>query len=76
MLCVLLLPFLWGLCDQFLFGYSVLCVVSLVCYHLDEEKRADCLNLFVLLMSCDCKGLVALPRGDVGRSIICGCGIS
>ena len=57
-------------------GNSVFCVVSLICYHLDEEKIFGCFNLFFLLMSCDCKGSVTLPRGDVGRSVICGCGIS
>ena len=48
----------------------------LVCNHLDGEKivRADCFAQFVFLVSRDC--CVALPRGVMGLSAVCECGIS
>ena len=45
----------------------------LVCNHLDWEERAGCFAWFVLLVSSDC--CVALPRGAVGLSAVCDCGI-
>ena len=41
---------------------------------LGEEKRARCFAWFVLLVSRDC--CVALPRGALGLSAVCDCGIS
>ena len=40
----------------------------------DGEERAVCLAWFVFLVSRDC--CVALPRGDMGLSAVCECGIS
>ena len=45
----------------------------LVYNHLDGEERAACLALFVFLVSRD--GCVALPRGAMGLSSVCDCGI-
>ena len=44
------------------------------CNHLDKEERAACFAWFVFLVSCD--GCVALPRGAMGLSAVCDCGIS
>ena len=70
--CLLLLQ----LCESVI----VLCIVVrnlmsiLVCNHLDGEERADCFAWFVLLVSRD--GCVALLRGAMSLSAVCGCGIS
>ena len=40
------------------------------------EERADCFTLIVFLISCDCQCSVAVPRGVVGWSAMCVCGIS
>ena len=46
----------------------------IVCKHLDGEEIAGCFAWFVFLVSCyDC---VALPRGAMGLSAVCDCGIS
>ena len=37
-------------------------------------KRAACFAYFIFLMSRDC--CVALPRGAMGLSVVCDCGIS
>ena len=42
--------------------------------HLDGEERAGCFALFVFLVSRDY--CVALPRGAMGLSAVCDCGIS
>ena len=41
-----------------------------------DEERADGFSLIVYFMSCDCLCSVALPRGSVGWSAVCDCGIS
>ena len=41
--------------------------------HLDWEERVGCFALFVFLVSRDC--CVALPRGAMGLSAVCACGI-
>ena len=46
----------------------------LACNHLDGEDRAGCFAFFVFLVSRDC--CVALPRGAMGLSAVCDCGIS
>ena len=62
------------------FSVIVLCFVVryfvsiLVCNHLDVEKRAGCLSLFVFLVSHDY--CVALPHDDMGLSAVFDCGIS
>ena len=38
------------------------------------EERAGCFAKFVFLVSRDC--CVALPRGAMGLSAVCDCGIS
>ena len=48
----------------------------LICNHLEEEERAGCIAFIVLRMSCNCVCSVALPRGAVGWSAVCDCGIS
>ena len=55
----------------------VLCFVARsfwFCNHLDGEERAGCFAWFVFLVSRDC--CVALPRGAMGLSAVCDCGIS
>ena len=57
--------------------YVVFCVTLCpfkFCNHLDWEERAGCFTLFVFLVSRDC--CVALPRGAMGPSAVCDCGIS
>ena len=44
------------------------------CNHLDGEERAGCFAWFVFLVSRD--SFVALPRGVMGLSAVCDCGIS
>ena len=46
----------------------------LVLQYLDGEERAGCFAWFVFLVSWDC--CVALPRGAMGLSAVCDCGIS
>ena len=53
--------------------FVVHCFVSFsFCNHLDGEDRADCLDLFVFPMSCDCYSLVTLPHDVVVWSVGCG----
>ena len=64
--CLLLLPLFAG----------VLCLVLVLlsvsfCNHLGGKERAGCFALTVFLVSCNC-----LPRGAVGWSAVCDCGIS
>ena len=40
------------------------------------EERAGCFTLTVYLMSYDSQCSGALPRGAVGLSVVCICGIS
>ena len=65
--CLLLLP-LWE-------SVIVLCfsIRYFMSNHLDWEERAGCFVWFVFLMSRD--GCVALPRGVMGLSAVCDCGI-
>ena len=49
-------------------------VPFLFCNHLDGDERAGCFAWFVVLVSCG--GCVAHPRGTMGLSVVCGCGIS
>ena len=46
----------------------------LFCNHLDRVERAGCFAKFVFLVACDF--CVALPRGAMGLSAVCDCGIS
>ena len=58
--CLLLLSLFVGV----LWLVLVLLFSALCCYHLDEEERPGC------------KCSTTLPRGAVGWSAVCGCGIS
>ena len=69
--CLLLLP----LCESVI----VLCFVVrycsfYFCNHLDGEEKAGCFAYFVFLLFRF--GCVALPRGAMGFSAVCDCGIS
>ena len=50
-------------------------VSYLVCNHLQEEERTDCVSFIFLPLSCYYKGPVALPHGAMGWSGVCDCGI-
>ena len=41
-----------------------------------RERESRLLSFVVSLMSCYCECSVALPRGAVGWSLVCDCGIS
>ena len=66
--CRLLLLPLWE-------SVIVLCFVVryFMPLHLDGEERAGCFAWFVSLVSLDC--CVDLPRGAMGLSAVCDCGI-
>ena len=72
--CLLLLPF-WE-------SVIVLSLCFVVCYfmsilvfnYLGGEERVGCFAWFVFLVPRD--GCVALPRGAIGVSAVCDCGIS
>ena len=50
------------------------CALLYVHSSFDGEERAGCFAWFVFLVSRDC--CVALPRGVMGLSAVCDCGIS
>ena len=62
-----------GVCYCSVFCCTLLYVNSSFGNHLDGDERAGCLAWFVFLVSCD--GCVALPRGAMGLSRVCDCGI-
>ena len=62
-----------GVCNCSMFWCTLLYVL-LVFNHLDGEEGAGFFAYFVFLVSRDC--CVALPRGDMGLSVVCYCGIS
>ena len=59
-----------------MFCFTLLYVHSSFCNrnHLDGEEGSNCFAQFVFLVSRDC--CVALPRGAMGLSAVCECGIS
>ena len=62
-----------------MFVFVLLCVTLCpfkFCNHFEEEERFGCFAFIVLRMSCYCKCSVTLPRGTVGWSAVCDCGIS
>ena len=71
--CLLFLP-LYGFCNCSMFCFEVLSALS--SFAMDGEEDAGCFTLFVFLVSCVCYCSVALPRGAVGWSALCDCGIS
>ena len=46
------------------------------CNNLEEDEKAVSFAIIVLQMFCYYKCSVALPRGAVGWSAVCDCGIS
>ena len=50
------------------------CNCSMFCNHLDGEERFGYFAWFVFLVTLH--GCVALPRGAMGLSAVCDCGIS
>ena len=44
------------------------------CNHLDLEEKDGCFAKFVFLVSCGC--CEVLPRGAMGLTAVCDCGIS
>ena len=63
-----------GVCIFSLFCCTLLYVPSSFAIILMGEKRAGCFAYFVFVVSRDC--CVALPRGAMGLSAVCDCGIS
>ena len=61
-------------CSHCLWKFSVWSlsgdVVLEYCNILDEEERAGCSNLIVLLLSCGCLCSVSLPSGAVDWSVV------
>ena len=55
---------------QYLVSYSGFAIILM------GKREAGCFNLFVFLMPCDCYCPVALPRGTLGWSAVCDCGIT
>ena len=41
-----------------------------------ERERADCFTLILLLLRNSCLCAVSIPRGVMGWSMVCDCGIS
>ena len=61
-----------------MFGFVYFCITVCpfkVCNHLEEEEKASCCAIIVLQMYCYYKCSVALPRGVMGWSAVCDCGI-
>ena len=47
-----------------------------ICIQHEEEEKAGCFAFIVLRLSCNSKCSVVLPRGGMGSSALCDCGIS
>ena len=58
----------------FVLFYITLCPF-LFCNHLEEDEKAGCFAIIVYQMYCYYECAVALPRGAVGWSEVCDCGI-
>ena len=65
--CSLLLPLWESVIVLCLYVHSSIAIILI-------GKRAGCFAQFVFLVSHD--GCVTLPRGDMGVSAVCCCGIS
>ena len=60
-----------------IFCCEVGCVLSdFVIFSLGKKERAGCFTFLVYLMSLDSYRCLPLPRGAVGLSAVCDCGIS
>ena len=75
--CLMCFPLFVGVLSVFVF--VLLC--NTLCpfwfsNRLIEEEKAGCFAIIVLHMYCYYKCSVALPRGVVGWSAVCDCGIS
>ena len=73
--CLMYFPLYVGVQRLSLFDYALLCVHSSFAIIL-KRKSELCFAFIVLRMSCYCKCSVAIPRGAVGWSAVCDCGIS
>ena len=62
-----------GFCKCSMFCCALLYVISSYALILMGKERAGCFALLVFRVSRDC--CLALPRGDMGLSAVCGCGI-
>ena len=59
-----------------MFGIYFVVHYFVFCNHLDKEEISGCFSLIVFfVISCDRYCPVDLPRGDVGWSAVCDCGI-
>ena len=59
------------------FWNALLNVLSSFAIILTRKRELVAFNYFIVFrMSCYCKCSVALPRGAVGWSVVCDCGIS
>ena len=77
--CLMYFPLFVGVLCLSLFWYALICVhSSFAIIYLEEEdlEIAGCFAIIVLQMYCCCKCSVALPRGAMGWSTLCDCGIS
>ena len=63
------------LCLVHVLLFSVLCPSSFAII-LKKKGEAGCFALIAFLMCCDSRCSVAFPRGTVGWSAECDCGIS
>ena len=74
---LLLSLFVGVLCLVLVLLFSTLCQSSFtIILFWEERERVCCFAFNVFLMPCDSQRSVALPRGAVGWSVVCDCGIS
>ena len=71
---LLVVALIVGVCDCSMFCCALLCVHSGVAVILVGRGGAGCFAWFVFLVSCGV--WVAPPRGAMGLSAVCDCGIS
>ena len=69
--CLMYIPLFVGVLCLSLFCYALLCVHSSFFNHLEEEEKAGCFAIFVLLRYYYYKCSMALPRGAVDWSAVC-----
>ena len=62
-----------------MFVFVLLCIILCpfyFCNHLEEVEKAGCIAFIVLQMYCYYKCSVAVPRGAMGWSAVCDCGVT
>ena len=47
----------------------------LICNHLSDDEKAGCFAFLVFLLSCNCLFSVSHPKGSIGLSAACNCGL-